>query len=408
MTDADSISMRVARPEDAEPEDVPTGPKRRARTKKRHTVAKVLTTTTVVMALVVGLGVAFFYRQLNSNLTAGDGFVEGVIHPDVVEVEGPKQPLNVLIMGDDSRQGAGNHIDGESGGGSDTTILLHVSANRKRAYGISIPRDTMVNRPECKTKNDTIPAASYVQWNAAFSAGRAACTIQQFEALTNVKLQHYVVVDFNGFKDMVDAIDGVKVCLPEEVNDDVGNIHFDAGKQVLQGQAALNYVRVRHGIGDGSDLSRAKRQQEFIASMASKILSADTLARPDRLLFFLNAATKSLEVDKKLDSVTKLASLGSEFKDIGLDKVQFFTIPFAGDPQDPNRVVFAPEAAEVWEKIRKDETIPNRLKAGLIRASTTPASGGGGESSSPSSDPSATPAESEAEANERLRVGLCA
>ena len=146
---------------------------------------------------------------------------------------------------------------------------MHVSANRKRAYGISIPRDTMVNRPECKVKNKTIPAADYQFWNAAFAEGNAACTIQQFEAITDVALQHYVVVDFNGFKDMVDAIDGVSVCLPEDVDDDVANIHFDAGTQVLQGQASLDYVRLRKNIGDSSDLSRAKRQQEFIASMAS-------------------------------------------------------------------------------------------------------------------------------------------
>jgi LCP family protein required for cell wall assembly len=423
VSDADPISIRASSPDGGSTDGPTEGPgsgsagrpKRRAPVRKRHTVAKVLTTTTIVMALVVGLSVSYFYRQLNANLTAGDGFVSDVPLPDVIEVEGPKQPLNVLIMGSDSRDGAGNNIDGltESGARSDTTILLHVSANRKRAYGISIPRDTMVNRPECKTKKETIPPANYVIWNAAFSEGGAACTIQQFQAISNVRLQHYVVVDFNGFRDMVDAIDGVEVCIPEEVNDEVGNISLKAGKQTLQGQDALDYVRVRHDLGDGSDLSRAKRQQAFIASMANKIVSADTLARPDRLLFFLNAATKSLEVDKKLDSVTKLADLGTEFVGIGLDKVQFFTIPFAGDPQDPNRVILAPEAAEVWDRLRKDEIIPNRLKAGLIRASTTPEGGekDKGSSGSASADPNTETvdtADSEAEAAERLRVGLCA
>ena len=95
-----------------------------------------------------------------------------------------------------------------SGGGSDTTILLHLSADRKRAYGVSIPRDSMVDRPACD--HGAIPAQDYAQWNAAYAIGGPACTIQQFEQLTGIRIDHYLVVDFAGFKDMVDAVDGVE------------------------------------------------------------------------------------------------------------------------------------------------------------------------------------------------------
>lgn len=407
MTDADSLSSRVARPEDGAGTDL-AGPKRRAPVRKRHTVAKVLVSTTLVMALGVAMSVVYAYRHLNTNLSAdgSEGYLED--RPEVLVDDGPKGPLNILVIGEDSRDGEGNNIDGLTNGGtrSDTTILLHVSADRKRAYGISIPRDSMVNRPECKLRSgERLPAVGYVQWNEAFAVGGASCTMQQFEQITRVRLQHHVIVDFNGFKDMVDAIDGVKVCIPEPIEDPAHNIRIPAGNQVLRGNAALNYVRVRY-IGNGSDIGRVKRQQAFIASMANKIISADTLARPDRLYSFLNAATKSLRTDKELASVTKLAQLGLQFKETGLKKIQFFTIPWGTDPANPNRIVWTPAAREIWRLIARDEPIPSRLKEDVIKADAPTGSASGGPSSSPSS-PSPTPSD-EAAAQEAALNGLCA
>jgi LCP family protein required for cell wall assembly len=406
VTDADSLSGRAARPENNGAADA-SGPKRRAPVRKRHTVAKVLSTTTLVLALAVAMSVAYAYRHLDGNIYA-DGS-ESLLEdrPAVLADEGPKGPLNILVMGSDSRDGKGNNIDGLTNGGarSDTTILLHISADRKRAYGISIPRDSMINRPECKLRNgDRLSAVDYVQWNAAFAIGGASCTMQQFEQITRVRLQHHVVVDFNGFKDMVDAIDGVKVCIPEPIDDPVGNIQIPAGNQVLKGNAALDYVRVRY-VGNGSDIGRVKRQQAFIASMANKIISADTLARPDRLLRFLNAATKSLRTDKELASVTKLAQLGLQFQETGLKKIQFFTIPWGTDPANPNRIVWTPAAREIWRLIARDEPIPSRLKEGVIKADN-PTGASPGPSSSPNS-PSPTPSD-EAAAQEAALNGLCA
>lgn len=407
MTEADSLSVRVARPEDGVGAGS-AGPKRRAPVRKRHTVAKVLLTSTLVMSLVVAMSVVYGYRHLNSNIASDDfeALLEG--RPALQAADGPKGPLNILVMGSDSRDGKGNNIDGLTNGGarSDTTILLHISADRKRAYGISIPRDSMINRPECKLRSgDRLPAVDYAQWNEAFAVGGAGCTMQQFEQLTQVRLQHHVVVDFNGFKDMVDAIDGVQVCIPEEIDDPTGNISLPAGNQVLRGSAALDYVRVRY-VGNGSDIGRVKRQQAFIASMANKIISADTLARPDRLLRFLDAATKSLRTDKELASVTKLAQLGLQFKETGLKKIQFFTVPWAEDPANANRIVWTPAAGEIWRLIARDEPIPSRLKEGVIKADKPTGSSPDEPSSSPNSL-SPTPSD-EAAALEAERNGLCA
>jgi LCP family protein required for cell wall assembly len=376
-------------------------PKRRARKRKRHTVAKVLVASVLVLGMVTGLGTIWLYRHLNGNLNVLDPSAQMSNRPDKIEVEGPKEPLNILVMGSDSRDCEGCNIDNLTGGGqrSDTTILLHVSADRERAYGISIPRDSMVDRPDCKTEDgETIPGADYVMWNEAFGLGGPACTMQQFEQLTGVRLDHFVVVNFEGFKDMVDAVGGVEMCIPEPIEDPAHGINIEAGTRELEGTEALNYVRARYSIGNGSDTGRMKRQQAFIASMTSKVVSAGVLARPDRLVKFLNAATTSLTVDPELKNVIKIADLGLQFQNTGLDKIQFITIPNEADPQDPNRLVWIePQAQQVWDKIANDEPLTKKLSEDVISAGNLPGSG------SPSQGPA-----NEADKQALEDAGLCA
>jgi LCP family protein required for cell wall assembly len=360
-------------------------PKRRGKARKRHTVGKVVLVTVLVLAMVTGLGTIWLYRHLNGNLNVVDVTGQLEHRPAKVAVQGPQEPLNILVMGSDSRDCSGCNIDNLTGGGqrSYTTILFHLSADRQRAYGISIPRDSIVDRPECKTPGgSTIPAAQHVMWNEAFSVGGPACTIQQFEQLTGIRLDHYVVVNFEGFQGMVDAIGGVQVCIPEPIVDPSHGINIPAGTRKIKGKEALNYVRERYVVGNGSDIGRMKRQQAFIASMAHQVVSSGTLARPDRLIRFLDSATKSLTVDKGLENVVKIAELGIQFRGIGLDNIQFITIPNIPDPSDPNRLVWQePEAKKVWAKIAKDVPLTKKLSQDVISAGNLPGSG----SPSPSS-----------------------
>jgi LCP family protein required for cell wall assembly len=372
--------------------------KRRGKGRRTHTVAKVLLSSILVLGMVTGLGVTFFYRHLNGNLNVEDLNAQlGDDRPDEVEVEGPKDPINILVMGSDSREGAGNNIDGLTGGGerSDTTIMIHLSADRQSAYGISIPRDSLVERPECYDEDGgTIPGASTAMWNEAFSVGGAACTIRQFEQLTDIRINNYVVVDFRGFQAMVDAIDGVEVCVPQDIDDREHGIVIKAGTREISGKEALAYVRVRHVEGtDGSDLGRIQRQQAFVAAMVNKVVSGNVLARPDRLISFLNAATNSLTTD--IENIGRLARIGVEFQDIGLKRIQFITVPWQYAPSDPNRVEWLPEAEELWEKVRNDAPL-GRLRNGAITAADdVTGSGGTTDSASPSesespSDPEST------------------
>ncbi len=277
-------------------------------------------------------------------------------------------------MGSDSR-GGDEGVDQMKNGGarSDTTILMHLSSNRKFAYGISLPRDALVDRPECETDDGPVAAEDMVMFNTAFYYGGVACTVKTVEALTKVKIDHWVVVNFNGFKDMVDAIGGVEVCVPEAVDDDRYNMHLEAGTQKIKGDDALQYVRVRHGLGDGSDIGRMKRQQAFIASMAAQVVSAGTLTRVDRLVKFLNAATSSLALDTGVGNVMSLAQLGNQFRGIGLEHIKFLTVPWMYYPEDPNRVIWKEkESKALWKRVREDKPLVKDFLDGAISAAKQP------------------------------------
>jgi LCP family protein required for cell wall assembly len=391
--------MSAVPPDDGSTGDAAVGGKRKGKVKVHHTVGKVVAATMVVIALVTGLSVVFLYRHYNANLNVLD--VSNAIknRPTHKVPTGPSGPINILVMGSDNRDAPGDHVDNLTGIGkrSDTTILLHLSGDRRHAYGISIPRDSVVNRAACydNSGKEISPPTSGAMWNDAFNIGGPACTIEQFEQLTKVPVDHFIVVDFAGFKSMVDAIGGVNVCLPHAVNDPIGHITLPAGTHKFSGNQALDYVRERHSLGNGGDIDRIKRQQAFVASMAHAAVSANTLANPLHLTRFIDAATKSLTVDTGLKSLAKLVGLAYQFRHIGLNKIQFVTTPWGPDPADPNRVVWLPQAATMWKDILNDKVLPKSLLSGSLNAHHIPGVTKGHKSS-----------KSQSAAN--LATGLCA
>lgn len=371
----------------------------------------------VALVLVVVLTGGFFiYRHLDNNITSVDlTKALGSDRPsEVVKKNQPQKPENILLLGSDTRKGQRGHIGGDTPGLSDTTILLHISADRKLAYGVSLPRDAMVQRPACERKdgNGTDPGGLSM-FNAAYAVGGPACTIKTVEKLTNIRINHFVVIDFNGFRDMVDALGGVEVCVPKEVNDTTGHIYLPAGTYNVKGQRALDYVRVRHSISDNGDIGRMKRQQTFLASMTNKAVSAGTLVNPVRLYKFLDAATKSLTTDPGLASLQKLGGLAKSLKGIGLSNVQFLTVPFQEYQPDPNRLEWAPGANRLWYRIRNDMPINKRFQGDVTTAAGSKNGKAGSPSSSPSSSASSSPSSpssgsSTADAAKAAQNGLCA
>ena len=334
----------------------------KATRQQRRTVLRVIIVAELVVALVTGATVVFGYNQVNNRIGAGDKIVHQVDPPPATSA------FNILVMGSDARNCDGCDIDAESGeGGSDTTMLIHVADGRKSAYGISIPRDTLVDRPDCTVDGKTIPGAEDAQWNDAYALGGPTCTVEQVEAVTGIYVHDYITVDFGGFKEMVDAVGGVEVCIPEPIDDDVANIHFDAGTQKLDGKQSLKYVRERHSTAN-SDLGRMKRQQAFVASMLSTVMSAGTLARPNRLLRFANALAGSIETNPEIASAGKLVDLATSLQDTDLAHIKFVTAPTTDFPTDSphwGRLQLTPEADRLWQKVIEDKRL-GRLGKGAI------------------------------------------
>ena len=340
------------------------------RAASRRPVLRAVVASSALVLLVLAGTVFLTYRHLEGNITVSNGFDQIVEErPDEVEVEGPKKPLNILLLGSDTREGQ-TEVLGQTPGLSDTTILLHLSADRERAYGVSIPRDLIVSRPDCQGPDgEVIPGAEVAQWNEAYALGGEACTIAQFEEMSKLRVNHFVVIDFTGFKTMVDALGGVPVCVPEEVNDPIGKIYLPAGSYEVSGEQALDYVRVRNEISDNGDIGRMKRQQAFLAAMVNKAVSAGTLFNPPRLVRFLNAGTQSLTTDPGLAKLMDLFQLAQEVRDIGLNRVQFLTVPITTYEPDPNRLALDPDAELLWEQLRNDEPLSRELTSGATKAS---------------------------------------
>jgi LCP family protein required for cell wall assembly len=382
----------------------------------RRRAVRAASVTAVVVTLAVVLGGTFAYRHLEGNITAlsTDGLLGD--RPDKVDTGKALAPMNILLLGSDTREGQSGNIGGETPGLSDTTILLHVSADRKRAYGISIPRDSMVQRPDCVTEDGRTIPGELAMFNTAYALGGPACTQRTIEQLTGVRIDHFAVVKFDGFKYMVDALGGVEVCVPQEVNDDIGKIYLPAGTYEADGDQALDYVRVRHALSNNGDIGRMKRQQTFLASMANKAISAGTLANPVKLYNFLDAATKSLITDPGLANLKSLAGLANQVRNIGLDNIQFLTVPWETYEPDPNRLAWAPEARRLWWLIKHDKPLTRELSKGVTTAADAPSSrpkpkpGGGASPGAkgpkrPSPKPTLSPEEKAAIAAEN---GLCA
>ncbi|MDN4160570.1 LCP family protein [Nocardioides abyssi] len=345
----------------------------------RRTVWRVVLVTQLCLALVTAVAVVLAYRHVDRRIDAGAPISHaGVERP---EPELPTGPLNILVLGTDERGCDGCGIDRESGGGgADVTMLLHVADGRRAAYGMSIPRDTLVDRPDCQVDGEVVPGEQDAVWNEALAVGGPACAVAQLEAVTGIYVDGYVVVDFGGFQEMVDAVGGVEVCLPEAVDDDEHDIHLDAGTQVLGGEDALAYVRQRTSTPN-ADLGRVRRQQAFVASMIAKVLSARTLTRPDRLFSFASAVAGSIQTDPDLAGVSEIVDLAASLRKARLGKIRFVTAPVVEPPRDDpdwGRVRLTEDAEELWARVVADRPLGD-LGRGAISGSRPGGSGADAE-----------------------------
>ncbi|GAA4200490.1 LCP family protein [Microbispora amethystogenes] len=269
--------------------------------------------------------------------------------------------LNVLIVGSDQRDGANAKYGKFPGERTDTIILAHISPNRDGAVLISFPRDSLVQLPACSAKGDRLPGQRphVGMINESFNSGGIGCTWRTIERLTQIHIDHFVKVDFTGFKAMVNALDGVPVCLPQAVNDKKALLTLPAGRQVLKGEQALGYVRARYSLGDGSDIGRIQRQQMFLASMAKKAMSGETLTDPATLFGFLDAVTKAITTDPDL-TIGVMKDLAMSAKGLTAGQIRFVTTPWRYSVTNPGRVEWVqPQAKRLFTMVAADQIAKN-------------------------------------------------
>ncbi|MFI1225849.1 MULTISPECIES: LCP family protein [unclassified Streptomyces] len=328
--------------------------------RKRHWLRWTALAASFLVLVAAGAG-WWLYKKLDGNITTD---TSAAAELKAYEKERPTPVVmdaqNILLIGSDSRAGDNRKYGRDDGGSqrSDTTILLHLAADRKSATAVSLPRDLMVEIPSCRTADDKKTREQFTQFNAAFELGGTACTIRTVERMTGIRVDHHMVVDFNGFKDMVDAVDGVEICLKEPIDDKDAHLELPAGRQTLNGEEALGYVRARKTLGNGSDTERMERQQQFLGALVNKMQSNGVLLNPTRLYPVLDAATKSLTTDPGLDSLRDLYDLVRGMRNVPTEQVQFLTVPRQPYRQDPNRdELVEPDAGDLFRQLREDRPV---------------------------------------------------
>jgi LCP family protein required for cell wall assembly len=279
--------------------------------------------------------------------------------------------INILLIGTDARGGENSVLGGggDNVGRSDTTIIVHIYPGAKSAVAVSIPRDSLVTVPSCKLPNGQWTQPQYnVMFNSAFSVGESpqgnpSCTVNTVEKMTGLRMDHTVVVNFAGFAAMSTAVGGVPVCVPNDVyqgdlNPNLGYrgaLLFHAGRQIVSGAKALQYVRVRHGIGDGSDIGRIKRQQAFLSSLVVTMEKQGLSV--SHLWPLVNAATSAMTFDPSLSSPLKLLEFAKQIDGLKPSAVEFLTVPWR---YDGYRVaIVQPDANELWAALRANRPLTN-------------------------------------------------
>ncbi|MFF1626384.1 LCP family protein, partial [Streptomyces sp. NPDC058272] len=342
------------------PEPVPG--RRRGRTKPKKSKAKKILLWTggsmaFVLVAVSAAGYAYL-KHLEGNVNTtdiGSAGKSGFSKDDA---------FNILIIGTDKRTGKGNegYGDKNSVGHADTNILLHVSKDRTNATAMSIPRDLIVDIPDCPTvqadgSEKVIAGTQNVRFNTSLGQdGRdPGCTMLTVKEVTGITPDHFMMVDFNAVKTLTSAVGGVDVCLAKDVNDPDSHLKLSKGKHTIEGEQALAFVRTRHSFGNQGDLDRIKVQQQFLGSLMRKMSSGDTLSSPTKLIKLAEAATKALTVDKGIGKVSTLKDIALELKKVPTKNITFTTVPVIDNPAEKVHatvVVNPTTAPQVFDAIK--------------------------------------------------------
>jgi len=361
----------------------PRGARRSSTRARRRKILKITAwSTAVLVAATAGVGTYIVMSLTGKIDTVSLDNVKNRPAASKADAEG-NTPLNILVLGSQTRDGQhGVNLGNSTKLGtniSDTAMLVHISAEKNWATVVSIPRDLEVPRPQCQGRTDpglVVPAASQDMFDLAMNYGGPACAVATVEQMTGIRIDHFVELTFNAFQSLTDAVNGVTVCVPPPgINDpNYSGLVLSAGYHVVKGAQALEFVRDRHGVGDGTDLGRIQYQQMFVSSLFTKLTSDGTLSDPLTLYKIADAVTSNLTVDSALDSLPAMVSLAESVKGLKTHYIQMITAPYEFDPADVNRVIPGQGFDQVWTDLRDDQPLPgsNAAKTYGTSASKAP------------------------------------
>ncbi len=372
---------------------------RKGRKKPKRRGLRILAYTTAgLVLLTAGVG-GYLYVQLSGNIKSSPlfGGTSGDAGHETPDAFG-RTPINVLVIGSDTRDNAADcAIGGVCGAGAnaDVEMVLHVAADRSNATVMSIPRDLMTNLPACTdTVHHTSMKAQRGQINSTLDYG-PGCTVAAVHQLTNIPIDHFITVDFTGVVQMSDAVGGVPICVSDNVYDPDSHLKLKKGQHTLKGMAALQFVRTRHGFGDGSDTGRTVTQHMFLGAMVRQLKSAGTISDPGALLSLAEAATKALTVDDSLKSIPKLAGLAQDLNKVPPSRITFATMQNYDDnlKGEEGRVLLSPAAHKLFDTITNDQSLTTSTgdkSSAAAQATSTATDSGAAPASAPAAAP--TPA----------------
>ncbi|MGW2346358.1 LCP family protein [Streptomyces sp. NPDC001661] len=352
--------------------------RQRAAVRPRRRRRRILRWTASILAfLIIGTAGAgyLYYRHLNGNLKTGKLNLGEHKVPEPTPNAAGQRPLNILLIGSDSRNTKENLKLGghkQSVGSAplaDVQMLLHLSADRSNMSVVSMPRDTLTRLPQCTDpeSGEVYEATVSRQMvNSSLARGGPGCTVATWEQLTGIHIDHYMMVDFSGVVSMADAIGGVPVCVNANVysrnsSGEGSGLKLKKGTTSVKGEQALQWLRTRHGFEDGSDIARAKAQHMYMSSMVRELRENATFSHPGKLRTLAEKATDALSVDDGLDTVKKLYDLSNELKRPAPKRITMTTMPFV---YEGARVVPKEKDADaLWRLLRDDIALDGKDKA---------------------------------------------
>ncbi len=344
---------------------------RHARLTSPRPVGQVLTLLAValVVVLIGGATIAGFYAW-NAVAAVSDKSVtlenQRQLPPSIGEIEGG---VNLLVVGTDSCEGQSLELFPRCGakdaGGerNDVTMLVHIGDDPRRVTVVSFPRDLLVPIPSCTNEDGRIHSASSAEpLNASYMYGGLACTAKTISALTEMDIDFAAAIRWTGVINISNAIGGVDVCLADDIDDRETNLHLTAGTHNLQGAEALQFLRMRKGIGDGSDLGRISNQQQFLSSLIRKLRSDEVLADPGRLFTLANTAIQQvnegqLRLDDNLSNPTRMVQIAMAVKDVPYEDIVFLQYPNAGHSDGIHVVPLREPATVLFQALTDNKAI---------------------------------------------------